>query len=193
MRARRIGLLVAITAMGIASACASDETPDDSTGTAVATDTPAVEPAPTEAPVTAPPRTDPPETEPPDTEPVDLEPVNTEAPPTEPITTDPPANEPVQNSPGDLEAWCLQWASDVPAGDLQTTFEGIAVRAEAMLAVAPQEIAEATAILAEKQQALNDFLAENDWDPTIPHPDPELAEKLNQAGEQVETYAAANC
>ncbi len=96
---------------------------------------------------------------------------------------------------GNLEAWCLGWNTDAPPiDDFQDSVEAGLARLEALLAVAPDEIADASATLLEAQQVLGDYFAENDWDPDTPRLDPRLAEvPTNEALTVIEPFAAENC
>ena len=74
-----------------------------------------------------------------------------------------------------LEAWCLAWASPPPDVDepisnegLQSVFVAGQVRHEAMLDVAPAEIAETNQSVVDFGRELNAYLAANGWDPNAP-------------------------
>ena len=76
---------------------------------------------------------------------------------------------------GSLEAWCLALASPAPdveepisSEDLEALYTAIQARTEAMLEVAPAEIAEANQTVVDFGRELNAHLADNDWDPNAP-------------------------
>ena len=98
---------------------------------------------------------------------------------------------------GDLEAWCLGWNADAPPppdDDFQAWSEAGLERTKALSDVAPDEIAAANATMLEAQQVLNDYLAEQDWDPDAPRLDPDLAETpMMVAIQEMEAFASQNC
>jgi len=76
---------------------------------------------------------------------------------------------------GNLEAWCLGLSDPLPEieepisnEDVQTRSEAEQRRNEAMLAVAPAEIAEANQITVDAGRELNAYFADNNWDPDTP-------------------------
>ena len=98
---------------------------------------------------------------------------------------------------GDRDAWCLGWNSALPPDDdddIETQFEAEIARIRAMLEVAPDEIADATATLLEAQQNLGDHFAEYVWDPDTPRADPALTEiPQKEALDEIFAFAADNC
>ena len=102
---------------------------------------------------------------------------------TAPTTTD---------APGDLEAWCLGWTGlPIADGDLQTVFEAIQARDEAMAAVAPAEIAETSQIVVDFDRELNEHLAAHDWDPEAPWLD--SSSEAQRASRELDSYGEDNC
>lgn len=101
---------------------------------------------------------------------------------------------------GDLDAWCLGFTSESPPPDIQgpedfqAYSEAQHARTLLLLEVAPDEIAEANATLAEAEQVLNEYFADYDWDLNSPRLDPELAETpMRVAGIEMEAFASQNC
>lgn len=98
-----------------------------------------------------------------------------------------------------LEAWCLGWNSPVPdveltsisAEDLQTLYEAIQARDEAMLEVAPAEIAEANKAVVDFGRELNAYLAEFDWNPSTPPLDG--SREIEPVQEEMAQFAEDNC
>lgn len=95
-----------------------------------------------------------------------------------------------------LDAWCD--AYNTPADfeeedDLQTVFEAIQARAEAVAAVAPAEIAEASDVAAERGRTLNEHIASYDWDPESPRADARVERDLFRANKEKDEYAEDNC
>jgi len=102
---------------------------------------------------------------------------------------------------GDVEAWCLGWNSDTPLSEpqtpeeLQAEHESSLARLEALLDVAPDEIAEASASLLDAQRVLGEHFADHGWDlDNTPRLDPALADDPTRvAVGELEAFAADNC
>ncbi|MDC3402383.1 hypothetical protein OAX95_00425 [bacterium] len=100
---------------------------------------------------------------------------------------------------GDLEAWCLGWGDPLPQieepisnEDVQTRSEAEQRRNEAMLEVAPAEIAEANQAFVDAGRELNAYFADNDWDPDTPRLTGATGE-YELAGSELMQFANDNC
>lgn len=107
------------------------------------------------------------------------------------------AEEPAPTLPsasGDLEAWCLGWnGPPIPEGDIQTVFEAVVARAEAVDAVAPAEVEDASRVFLERNRTVFEHLESNDWDPNAPRLSIEIERDMDEAAKALDAYADSNC
>jgi hypothetical protein len=99
------------------------------------------------------------------------------------------------NNSGDLEAWCLGLSAESDElnaiEDLQTYAEADQRRMEALLEVAPAEIAEVNQAIVDFGRELNAYLADNDWDPNSPRLDG--TSRYDADLTELEQFAVDNC
>lgn len=100
---------------------------------------------------------------------------------------------------GNLEAWCLGWGGPLPQieepitnEDVQTRSEAEQRRNEAMLEVAPAQIAEANQAFVDAGRELNAYFADNDWDLDTPRLEGASGQYAS-AGTELKQFADDNC